>query len=146
MRRASVLFLGILAVIASGIAIKAQQQPAPPTVKRETAQRVGSVSGKDTYAAYCAACHGADGRGNGPAAPALKMPPSDLTTYAKRHGGEFSEVDVREIIAGEESYVAHGSRDMPIWGDVFRRTEEDMQVRQLRVHNLIDYLKSLQKE
>lgn len=146
MRRAPVFFLGILGVIVLGsIVLRAQQQPAP-TVKRETAQRVGSVAGKDIYAAYCAACHGADGTGNGPAAPALKTPPTDLTTYAKRHGGEFSEMDVREIIAGEQSYVAHGSRDMPIWGDVFRRTEEDMQVRQLRVHNLIDYLKSLQKE
>jgi mono/diheme cytochrome c family protein len=146
MHRAPALVIGVLtASVLSSIALRAQQQPAP-TVKRETAQRVGSVAGKDTYAAYCAVCHGADGRGNGPAAPALKTPPTDLTTYAKRHGGEFSDVDVREIIAGDQSYVAHGSRDMPIWGDVFRRTEEDMQVRQLRVHNLIDYLKSLQKE
>jgi len=35
--------------------------------------------GRQLYAANYAACHGADGRGNGPAAKGLTPPPADLT-------------------------------------------------------------------
>ena len=33
-----------------------------------------SVAGKDLFEFYCASCHGRDGKGNGPVAPALKTP------------------------------------------------------------------------
>jgi mono/diheme cytochrome c family protein len=39
-------------------------------------------SGKTMYKQYCAACHGADGKGRGPAAASLNTRPSDLTTLA----------------------------------------------------------------
>ena len=35
--------------------------------------------GQTTYLEYCIQCHGADGKGNGPAAPGLLPPPRDLT-------------------------------------------------------------------
>lgn len=38
--------------------------------------------GADVYAARCATCHGATGRGDGPAAKALPRPPTDLTSPA----------------------------------------------------------------
>ena len=37
-------------------------------------------AGKDLYATYCTACHGAKGKGNGPAAAALTPKPSDHTS------------------------------------------------------------------
>jgi mono/diheme cytochrome c family protein len=46
-------------------------------------------SGEVMYKQYCAACHGADAKGHGPAAASLKMPPPDLTTLANRHDGKF---------------------------------------------------------
>lgn len=125
-----------------------QQQPATqqPTVKREVARPVQSVEGHVIYKSYCAACHGADGRGNGPAAPAMKVPPTDLTTYAQRHGGKFSEVDLRTVIEGQLEIAAHGSKDMPIWGEVFRALTSDRDVREMRMRNLIEHLRTIQQK
>lgn len=119
-------------------------QPAPPTVKREAARPPESAQGPAIYKQYCAACHGVDGKGHGPAAPALKVPPTDLTTFAKRHGGQFSETDLREIIEGDRDIAAHGSKEMPIWGEVFRAVMRDRSFRELRTTNLIRYLESIQ--
>lgn len=38
------------------------------------------AAGKKIYGTYCAACHGAAGKGDGPAAPVLKPPPRDFTS------------------------------------------------------------------
>jgi mono/diheme cytochrome c family protein len=105
-----------------------------------------SVEGIDNYREYCAVCHGTDGRGNGPAAPALKMPPTDLTRIAQRRNGKFPTDDVRGTILGERAVTAHGERDMPTWGRVFRSfgTGPDDQTYKLRVQNLVKYLESIQ--
>jgi len=42
-------------------------------------------SGQEMYHQFCAACHGAEAKGNRPAASRLKTRPADLTTLAKRH-------------------------------------------------------------
>ena len=42
-----------------------------------------SLTGRDSFDRYCSACHGADGRGTGPVASALKTRPADLTTLAR---------------------------------------------------------------
>ncbi len=103
------------------------------------------TSGAQMYRAYCASCHGSDGKGSGPAAPALREAPTDLTQLSRRNGGEFPMFRVSRIIQGDSSVVAHGSRDMPMWGDVFRSIKRDESVVTLRVHNLARYLESLQK-
>ena len=113
-------------------------------IKREPARRLQSISGAATFQAYCAACHGAQGKGNGPAATALKVPPPDLTTYAKRHGGTFSATDVEEKVLGKNLPPAHGATDMPIWGPVFRDVSVDNMERKLRVANLVDFLRTMQ--
>jgi mono/diheme cytochrome c family protein len=117
---------------------------AQPTIKHETARRAQSLEGADTYKTYCAVCHGEQGKGNGPAVAALKHPPADLSTYAQRHGGTFSHVDMREVIEGLTPIPAHGTRDMPIWGDVFRGLYQDRTLRDLLVVNLIKHIESLQ--
>jgi mono/diheme cytochrome c family protein len=71
------------------------------------------------YRRYCAACHGAQGRGDGPVAPSLGERPTDLTALAKRHGGTFPFNDVVDAIDGTRSVRAHGVSEMPVWGDVF---------------------------
>jgi mono/diheme cytochrome c family protein len=118
--------------------------PAAQTVKRETAPRIQSMQGVDSYKAYCASCHGPEGKGNGPAAPALKEAPADLTTIAKRHGGTFSATDVEETISGRAVRAAHGSREMPIWGPVFQALAADDSTAKLRMSNLVNYLRSIQ--
>jgi hypothetical protein len=95
------------------------------------------------FASYCTPCHGKEGRGDGPAAAALKRAPADLTTVSARNGGTFPEVRVRRYIEGLDEVAAHGSRDMPIWGPAFRSIGSDTAA--LRVEALASYLKSIQK-
>jgi mono/diheme cytochrome c family protein len=114
------------------------------TVKQGTARPLQSVEGADTFKAYCAVCHGEQAKGNGPAATALKKVPADLTTIAKRNSGKFSASDVEGVIMGTQVLTAHGSRDMPIWGPIFRSIATDDSFMKLRVSNLVGYLKSIQ--
>src|SRR5580700_3376699 len=81
-----------------------------------------SLSGPEMYKTWCASCHGVDGKGNGAAASALKKTPTDLTLLAKRNGGKFPAERIRAYVEGADpkSTDAHGSRDMPVWGTVFR--------------------------
>jgi len=130
----------IAAAIALGAGLAAQ--------KRDdwSAQAVSPASGAGMYRAYCASCHGVDGKGKGPAAPAMKTPPADLTTLAARHGGKFPEVLVFQTIEGEASGAAHGSREMPVWGTVFRGLGGSDEARvKLRVRNLTMHIQSLQR-
>lgn len=75
--------------------------------------------GKAEFQSSCASCHGADGKGKGPVAEQLKVPPSDLTVLAKNNGGVFPTNAVYEIIYGSKAVAAHGTREMPIWGERF---------------------------
>jgi hypothetical protein len=50
---------------------------------------------------------------------ALRTRPADLRRIAARRGGVFPEVEIRRLIDGRDPIVAHGPRDMPIWGRRF---------------------------
>lgn len=102
-------------------------------------------SGKAMYKQYCAACHGADGKGHGPAAASLNTRPSDLTTLAKRHGGKFPLDSVANILRFGPGLSVHGSSEMPVWGPIFQYLDnyDESAVRQ-RIKNLCDYLESIQ--
>ena len=137
-RRAILVAASISSVLTLGVSGRAQ------TVKQEAARPIRSVEGADTFRSYCATCHGPNAKGDGPAAKALKKSPADLTTIAKRHGGTFSQTDVQDVILGTRAVDAHGSREMPIWGPVFRAIAPDESFATLRVSNLVDYIKSIQ--
>jgi mono/diheme cytochrome c family protein len=124
----------------------AAQDKDKPTIKRVPARGISSVEGEDNYAEYCAACHGKEGKGDGPAARALKTPPADLTTIAKRRDGKFPALQVRDIIEGRHELPAHGAREMPMWGSVFRSVSSGAgdKTPEMRIHNLVRYLESLQ--
>jgi mono/diheme cytochrome c family protein len=74
-------------------------------------------AGRTEYQAHCAACHGIDGKGNGPASDELKTHPADLTVLAKKNNGVFPYKALTEVIDGRKAFKAHGTREMPIWGD-----------------------------
>ena len=136
-----------LAAILGGPRLAAQAPPgqSKPTIKQEAAHGFVAIEGKETFAAYCAACHGATGKGNGPAAPALKMPVPDLTTLAQRHGGTFNAISIERQITGVDKMTpAHGDLTMPIWGPIFKATAPSDSTATLRARNLVDYLKSIQ--
>lgn len=139
--RQVVAFGGFLLAV---FAVGAQDTSAPNTLPKETPS---AAHGKQTYREYCAACHGPDGRGMGPAASALKTPPADLSTLAKRHGGKFPYEYVTDIVRFGKPIGAHGSNDMPVWGPIFavRDNFNEAAVRQ-RIKNLCEFLATLQEK
>jgi mono/diheme cytochrome c family protein len=99
------------------------------------------------YQAYCAACHGANGKGDGPASAALQSRSLDLTGLARRNAGKFPELRVFGAINGDLHIAAHGSKDMPTWGAVFGQMEgTDVARVKLRIRNLTKYIESLQRK
>ena len=111
------------------------------------------MSGEADFRHYCADCHGEEGRGDGPRAFGLSRPPLNLTQLAKRYGGTFPRQHVIAIIDGRETFSAHGSREMPVWGDWFKieaaeglgGAEGDEASIRRRIERLVDYLISIQE-
>jgi mono/diheme cytochrome c family protein len=75
--------------------------------------------GKTEFNRHCASCHGLDGKGKGWVAKMLTTRPSDLTQLSKANEGRCPFIKVQKIIDGREAIVAHGKRDMPLWGARF---------------------------
>jgi mono/diheme cytochrome c family protein len=98
--------------------------------------------GRKLFAQYCATCHGATGKGEGPVAAALKVAPPDLTALQKP-GEKFPSNHVQTKIDGEKEVTAHGPSKMPVWGQVFRRTSGELQ-RHADVYSLVKYIESIQ--
>ena len=113
---------------------------------RQAATSPPPKSGAGTYKEYCAVCHGKTGKGDGPAASALKVPPPDLTTLARRHGGKFPDAYVASVLRNGVNVGAHGTAEMPIWGPLFMSIDSSYQSQfDLRIKSLTNYIKSLQK-
>lgn len=75
--------------------------------------------GQQEFQSRCSSCHGRDGKGNGPIADLLRKSPPDLTLLSRSNGGIFPMSRVYDSIVGD-GVQAHGSRDMPVWGQVYR--------------------------
>jgi mono/diheme cytochrome c family protein len=122
----------------------AQATAGKPDVKRAQAPYSNPTDGATMYRDYCAACHGPTGKGNGPAAPALKTVPTDLTRLAANNKGTFPTMRFQEILQhGTGTVLAHGSMDMPTWGRIFD-TMNDPSGTMLRMRNLSMYVEQLQ--
>lgn len=141
----SLLVAAAFAFCPALLAQSSNSSAAKPEMKKVPATYTNPTSGRQMYDAYCASCHGQGGKGNGPAAPALKATPTDLTQLAAKSGGKFPETHVAQAIKGDQMMAAHGSKDMPVWGPVFLSLEQhDPAAAQLRVRNLTKYIASLQ--
>lgn len=132
-----------LALLGAGWSAAAQAQK---EVKKVPVTPTRADSGVTMFKTYCASCHGMDGKGNGPAADALKMPPANLTLLKQKNGGKFPGGKVSQIIDGENEVRAHGTSDMPLWGPVFRSMDpSNLPVVKLRIANLTKYIESIQQ-
>lgn len=87
--------------------------------------------GKEKYRQFCAVCHGASGRGDGPAAAALNPKPRNYTD--KEFVARMTDRAMFEIIKQGGAAVKK-SPSMPAWGEALRDEE---------IHDLIAYIRSL---
>jgi mono/diheme cytochrome c family protein len=136
-------------LVLASAAVLAAQQPAAK-LKEVPVKPTSPASGAQMFAAYCATCHGANAKGGGPAASALKIPPADLTLLSKKNGGVFPANHVSTVLQfGTENPAAHGSATMPMWGTLLRSLNEGSQdpgpIVQQRVANLTNYIKTIQQ-
>ena len=110
------------------------------------------TGGSLKYQQYCASCHGKSGRGDGTMAPLLTFPPANLTQLSKNNKGEFPFWDVYRMIDGRQEVRGHGTREMPLWGFVFKAEEgpyadhlqEDLM--RGRIWQLVYFLESIQEK
>ncbi|SRR6266496_547396 len=146
MRTCRSLWTVVIVVTALAMMAAAQDQP-KKEIRHVPIKPTSAASGQDMYKNYCAVCHGVDGKGKGPASDALKVPPTDLTALALKNGGAYPALKVSAVLSGEEVLPAHGSKDMPVWGDLFWHLSggHASEVHQ-RVSNLNKYVESLQKK
>jgi len=140
------LLAGSTILVGSGILVfqgtATSQETQEGTLKKVPITYSNPASGKQMYKDYCAACHGTDGKGNGPAVEFLKEPPADLTMLAKQNNGKFPAEHFASVLRLGTSAHPHGTSDMPIWGPLFR--SQDTAVAELRIHNLSSFVESIQ--
>jgi mono/diheme cytochrome c family protein len=140
MVKRSIVLLGFIAALLVVFASAQQKE-----IKRVPVKQTSAASGQDMYGNYCAVCHGKDGKGDGPAASALKAQPTDLTTLAQKNGGKYPSDRVSATIQGDQAIAAHGSKDMPVWGKIFWHMSQGHNSEvQLRVANLNKYIEGMQ--
>ena len=94
--------LSCCALIALGALAVAQKS----NIVAVPAPRTSATSGKEMYMAYCATCHGREGKGDGPVAGALKTHPTDLTRLSERDQGRFPSVQVVNVISLDYSRIS----------------------------------------
>ena len=113
------------------------------------AQGFATYSGAELFERFCAACHGEQGRGDGPVAGTLSVLVPDLTRLAQRNDGRYPAARIRDIIDGRSIVIAHGTRYMPVWGYEFWVEEGADAVAEdearIMIDRLVDYLQSIQR-
>jgi mono/diheme cytochrome c family protein len=135
----------VLGIIGAATAMLAGTVLYSVTAIAQTTSR--AESDRMLFVAYCASCHGRDGRGNGPVADGFRVRPQDLTQFARRNGGAFPAEATRRIIDGRDVRVrSHGASGMPVWGDAFVKREGlDERAARARIEAIVRYLESIQE-
>jgi mono/diheme cytochrome c family protein len=132
--------VALAAVVIFGAAADAQgPRQALPSLVPESL--VGSVS----FDLYCASCHGRLGKGDGPTASSLRIPPADLTALAQQSGGTFSRERFFAFVEGSSRAAAHGGSEMPVWGPTLRALDASDARVTVRLRNLAAFVESIQE-
>ena len=133
---------GCAALILAGFTASGAGQQTGPTTPPLV---IESMYGPDLFRFYCATCHGRDGKGQGPAAAALRVPPPDLTVLSRRQNGAFPAHEVETIIRGNRAIAAHGTDEMPVWGPIFYALDPSDARVKARISALVAHIASLQQ-
>jgi hypothetical protein len=112
----------------------------------ERPRALALAAGHETYQQFCAPCHGTDGKGRGPVAATLRIPPSDLTIMRRRHDGVFPLDALEALLTSDQPQLtSHVSGQMPVWGTFFRSVDDGQAITRARTANLLAYIESLQQ-
>jgi mono/diheme cytochrome c family protein len=116
----------------------------------KTGPKANIAAGRELFHQHCSVCHGVDAKGNGSmydpesAEPSRRVPPADLTALSERNAGKFPADRVRDAIYSKGSIPAHGTPNMPAWGDVFYSLKSNPKRLEERVRDLTAYIESIQ--
>ena len=156
--RKPLAFIAVVLTILALAASAAAQSPgstaavtraaaAPPRINLVNARPTNNVDGRVIFQAYCSSCHGTFGRGDGPAARAIRTPVPDLTHYADLHPN-CEEALIAALEAGHrgdgERPISESDLDMPNWTPIFRSMSSNPGVAYLRVRNVSRYIVTIQ--
>ena len=119
----------------------------------KTSPKPDLAAGGELFHQNCSVCHGVDGKGPGPGStydpeaiePAKRVKPADLTALSERNSGKFPADRVSNAIYFKGSIPAHGTPEMPAWGNVFYLLKSRPKVLEERVRDLTAYIESIQK-
>jgi mono/diheme cytochrome c family protein len=136
----------LVTVLGCGGALSAAAVPVRTGAQIPVQNTAQMTEGRELFNRHCASCHGVTGAGNGPAAAAMRRSPPDITALTLANGGMFPVERVRRIVDGRD-VEAHGNREMPVWGDIFKavpggRSEEAVRT---RIRSILKYLMSIQR-
>ena len=134
--RRTALIAVILLAIVGGDAGAAESLKTPAAEATNAGPEGGVAAGRQRFERNCAICHGFDARGNGP---------PDLTLLSRAQGGDFPFTRIYRRIDGRDLPLAHGTRDMPIWGSRLKREGGDETWVRGRIFEIMLYLESLQQ-
>lgn len=81
------------------------------SVSYQVAAGGNAANGKKTYNMYCTSCHGATGKGDGPAGKALNPKPADFS----KGNFKYAKNDAQMI-----AFIKKGKGPMPAWGSVLK--------------------------
>jgi len=142
--------LAILA-LAIGVGFAASAQ-----TPAQTGPRANIAAGKELFHQHCSTCHGVDAKGahGAPsrgimydpqsADPERRVPPADLTELSERNAGKFPADRIQNAIYNKDSIRAHGTPEMPAWGNVFYLLKDRPKLLEKRVRDLTGYIESIQ--
>lgn len=86
--------------------------------------------GKRLYQSYCTGCHGASGKGDGPAGKTLPVKPADHTNGRKM--SQYSDEHLMTVISKGGASVGKSSQ-MPAWGAVLKEAQIQEVVAYIRI-------------
>jgi mono/diheme cytochrome c family protein len=116
----------------------------------------GASLGELEYMNSCVQCHGASGTGDGVIAGYLTTSLPDLTRLQAENDGVFPFARLYEVIEGTADVGAHGTSEMPAWGQRYNAGAEralglyygpgdQEQYVRGRILALIEYISTLQE-
>ena len=137
-RKTIVSWAALAAILGIAFAQGPKQHNAIPS-------KPSTAAGKKMFVQYCASCHGASAKGEGPAAIAMKTPPPDLTELSKHNDGKYPEGYIGALLKFGRNLASHGSEDMPVWGARFKAIDPVRDpTGQQHIDDLVAYIKTLQ--